>query len=127
MKREHRLEYMGQTTADANGGVAFAFEHASDYVIVVDQRVSDSTLQTDWTPAITAGGGNAPDAAEETQTTEDETETTEAAQAGSATEKDDTPSTGQAMNPKYILCIGVMLLGIYMILTGRKEEYETAR
>ena len=121
---EHRLEYMGQTTADANGNVAFAFEHASDYVIVVDQRVSENTLQTDWTPAVTTGGNAA---SADTDDADSETEEAEEEQTGIAGEKDDTPTTGQAMNPKYILCIGVMLLGIYMILTSRKEKYETAR
>ena len=40
--------------------------------------------------------------------------------------KDDTPATGPSLNPKYILCIGVMLMGIYMILTSRKPEFENA-
>ncbi len=36
--------------------------------------------------------------------------------------KDDTPTTGQGLNAKYILCLGVLLLGIYMILTSRGKE-----
>lgn len=40
--------------------------------------------------------------------------------------KDDTPKTGPGLNAKYILCLGVMLLGIYMILSSRRETYRTA-
>lgn len=35
--------------------------------------------------------------------------------------KDDTPKTGPGLNAKYILCLGIMLLGIYMMLTSKKE------
>ena len=86
--------------------------------------MSENTLQTDWTPTVTTGGNAA---SADVDSTDSETEEIEEEQTGAAGEKDDTPTTGQAMNPKYILCIGVMLLGIYMILTSRKEKYETAR
>lgn len=36
---------------------------------------------------------------------------------------DNTPKTGPGLNTKYIFCLGVMLLGVYMILTSRKESY----
>ncbi len=39
------LEYMGQSDTDADGNVSFSFVHACDYVIVVDERHSDSTAQ----------------------------------------------------------------------------------
>lgn len=35
--------------------------------------------------------------------------------------KDDTPKTGPGLNAKYILCLGIMLLGVYMMLTSKKE------
>ena len=41
--------------------------------------------------------------------------------------KDETPKTGQSLNPKYVLCIGVMLLGIYMILTSERQEKQRKR
>ncbi len=40
--------------------------------------------------------------------------------------KDDTPKTGPGLNAKYIMCLGVMLLGLYMILSSRKEECRAA-
>ena len=36
--------------------------------------------------------------------------------------KDSTPKTGPGLNAKYILCLGVMLLGVYMILSSRNER-----
>lgn len=40
--------------------------------------------------------------------------------------QDNTPTTGPGLNAKYILCLGVMLFGVYMILTSKKETYQTA-
>ena len=123
------LEYMGQSDTDADGNVTFSFVHACDYVIVVDERHSDSTAQATSGFVITPAGGS--------QTDSQPTETTEAAeteqpadnaQAGDDSQtKDETPKTGQSLNPKYILCIGVMLLGIYMILTSERQEKQRKR
>ena len=51
------LEYMGQSDTDADGNVSFSFVHACDYVIVVDERHSDSTAQATSGFVITPAGG----------------------------------------------------------------------
>lgn len=42
--------------------------------------------------------------------------------AGNAHVLDETPTTGPELNAKVILCIAVFFVGIYLIITSRKEE-----
>lgn len=123
------LEYMGQSDTDADGNVTFSFVHASDYVIVTDERHSDSTAQATSGFVITPAGGSQAESQPAETTEEAETEQpADNAQAGDDSQvKDETPKTGQSLNPKYVLCIGVMLLGIYMILTSERQEKQRKR
>lgn len=123
------LEYMGQSDTDADGNVTFSFVHASDYVIVTDERHSDSTAQATSGFVITPAGGSQAESQPAETTEEVETEQpADNAQAGDDSQvKDETPKTGQSLNPKYVLCIGVMLLGIYMILTSERQEKQRKR
>lgn len=123
------LEYMGQSDTDADGNVTFSFVHASDYVIVTDERHSDSTAQATSGFVITPAGGSQAESQPAEATEEAETEQpADNAQAGDDSQvKDETPKTGQSLNPKYVLCIGVMLLGIYMILTSERQEKQRKR
>lgn len=119
------LEYMGQSDTDADGNVSFSFVHACDYVIIVDERHSDSTAQATSGFVITPAGGSQP--AETTEAAETEQPADNAQAADDSQVKDETPKTGQSLNPKYVLCIGVMLLGIYMILTSERQEKQRKR
>ena len=123
------LEYMGQSDTDADGNVTFSFVHACDYVIVVDERHSDSTAQATSGFVITPAGGSQAESqpAETTEAAETEQPADNAQAADDSQVKDETPKTGQSLNPKYILCIGVMLLGIYMILTSERQEKQRKR
>lgn len=119
-----KLKYMGMNFVEDDGAAIFSFEHASDYVIVLDGIAINNGTQngqeTVWlnTPGTADGDNSELD----TETVEENTEDTETEAGATGTEKDDTPPTGQSLNPKYILCLGVMLMGIYMILTSKKEE-----
>jgi hypothetical protein len=123
------LEYMGQSDTDADGNVSFSFVHACDYVIVVDERHSDSTAQATSGFVITPAGGSQAESqpAETTEAAETEQPADNAQAADDSQVKDETPKTGQSLNPKYVLCIGVMLLGIYMILTSERQEKQRKR
>ena len=123
------LEYMGQSDTDADGNVSFSFVHACDYVIVVDERHSDSTAQATSGFVITPAGGSQAESqpAETTEAAETEQPADNAQAADDSQAKDETPKTGQSLNPKYVLCIGVMLLGIYMILTSERQEKQRKR
>lgn len=89
---DQKLEYISQATVASGGEATFHFEHASDYVIVVEGLSASATGMTATDTHV----------------------------------QDDTPSTGPELNAKYILCLGVMLLGIYLILSSKKETYQTA-
>lgn len=129
-----KLQYMDMAFVGENGSVTFSFAHASDYVIVVDGIAGDgsgmSVLGTTLTDTeSTVESDDTTDSvtqADDTAENDDATESDSAADSDGATERDDTPSTGQTLNAKYILCLGVMLMGIYMILTSKKEEKELA-
>ena len=123
------LEDMGQSDTDADGNVSFSFVHACDYVIVVDERHSDSTAQATSGFVITPAGGSQAESqpAETTEAAETEQPADNAQAADDSQVKDETPKTGQSLNPKYVLCIGVMLLGIYMILTSERQEKQRKR
>ena len=103
--------------------------HACDYVIVVDERHSDSTAQATSGFVITPAGGSQAESqpAETTEAAETEQPADNAQAADDSQAKDETPKTGQSLNPKYVLCIGVMLLGIYMILTSERQEKQRKR
>lgn len=36
-------------------------------------------------------------------------------------EKDSTPKTGDGINPVFFLCIGVLLVGVYFVVSNRKK------
>lgn len=122
-----KLKYMGMEFVEDAGTVTYAFEHASDYVIVLDGFAGEGGTQgTAW--LNTTGSTGVEDSMQEetaggsAENGTDAGSGTAAAGVSTADGKDDTPPTGQSMNPKYILCLGVMFLGIYMILTSKKEE-----
>lgn len=152
---EQRLEYVGRKFVGEKGEVTFTFAHASDYVIVVDGLASDKMAVTASNEAIKlkddkaasgiqsdkgSDGGDQSNAAQGSGIQDSSTQNNvaqngdgqggsaqdQAAQGSGTQMKDDTPKTGQGLNAKYILCLGVMLLGIYMILTSRKPEAEKA-
>lgn len=78
---------------------------------------------------ITPAGGSQAESqpAETTEAAETEQPADNAQAADDSQVKDETPKTGQSLNPKYVLCIGVMLLGIYMILTSERQEKQRKR
>ena len=80
------------------------------------------------TLAACGGSGQAESQpAETTEAAETEQPADNAQAADDSQVKDETPKTGQSLNPKYVLCIGVMLLGIYMILTSERQEKQRKR
>lgn len=87
-KEDNKMEYIDRNLIKDNGDISFKFEHASDYVIVVEGLAATENEMMILNSHI----------------------------------KDDTPTTGQGLNAKYILCLGVLLLGVYMILTSRGKE-----
>lgn len=123
-----KLKYMGMNFVGDDGVVVFAFEHASDYVIVLDGIVKEGGSQSGqeavWLNTTGTGSGEepVPEDGVADEAVESVADNGGAATGGTESEKDDTPPTGQSLNPKYILCLGVMLMGIYMILTSKKEE-----
>ena len=130
-----KLQYIDMAFVGEDGGVTFSFAHASDYVIVIDGIAGSgsgmSVLGTTLTDMDSTTEGDSTAAADDVAanddtTAGDDTTTDSAADSEGTTERDDTPSTGQSLNAKYILCLGVMLMGVYLILTSKKEEKEFA-
>ena len=142
-----KLEYIDMAFVGENGSVTFSFAHASDYVIVLDGfagtgsgiSVVDATLldteikseNTTQESDVASESGSATEddgtsGADGTSESNTASDSNGASDGNSSLEKDNTPTTGQTLNAKYILCLGVMLMGIYMILTSKKEEDQVA-
>lgn len=138
-----KLEYIDMAFVGENGSVIFSFAHASDYVIVLDGYVGtasgisvvdttllDAEVKSENTASESDAASESDGESEDNGTTESDTasaddgvtDSSSATDGSSTLEKDNTPTTGQTLNAKYILCLGVMLMGIYMILTSKKEE-----